>query len=301
MRLSAAEIATGRWPGLLASFGIESQFLRNKHGPCPICGGKDRFRFDDRESRGTWICNQCGSGDGYKLLELFKGWTFKEAAREVQAIAGVIQQGKALQKPDDQKKVAAVRRIWWEAVRIKAGDPAQRYIAARTGIKEIPAALRFHPALAYHDGEEVTYHPALVAAVTCPDGKGVAVHRIYLDGEGGKAKVEQQKKLLAAAEIEGASVKLAPPGEELGIAEGIETALAASRRFGIPVWSSITAGGMLKWSPPQGVRRVTIFGDNDASFTGQAAAFMLAKQLKRIGIEVVVKIPDKEGTDWADE
>lgn len=40
------------------------------HGPCPHCGGKDRFRMDDLEGRGTWFCNQCGAGDGLDLVSL---------------------------------------------------------------------------------------------------------------------------------------------------------------------------------------------------------------------------------------
>lgn len=303
MRPSAAEIATGRWPGLLASFGIESQFLRNKHGPCPICGGKDRFRFDDRESRGTWICNQCGSGDGYRLLELFKGWTFKEAAREVQLVAGCIRQSvDSVSTPDEARKLAAVKKIWQESIKIAPGDPAFRYIRARAGEVVIPTSLRFHPALAYiEDGGVVTHHPALVAVVVNHEGKGVAVHRIYLDGEGQKARVDSQKKLLAGGDISGAAVRIGVPGEEMGIAEGIETALVAGRKFGIPVWSAITAGGMEKWRPPDKITRVTVFGDNDASFTGQASAYALAKKLKAAGYTVSVMIPEKEGTDWADE
>lgn len=302
MRPSAAEIATGRWPGLLASFGIEAEFLRNKHGPCPICGGKDRFRFDNRESRGTWICNQCGSGDGYKLLELYKGWSFKEAAKEVQAIAGVIRQSiNETIAPENAQKLAAVQKIWKDSIRIAPGDAAFRYIRARAGEVVIPKSLRFHPALAYVEDDKVTHYPALVAVVVNAEGKGVAVHRIYLTEEGNKAPVESQKKLLAGGDIAGASVRIGDPGEEIGIAEGIETALVAGRKFGMPVWSAITSGGMEKWRPPEKITRVTVFGDNDASFTGQASAYALAKNLKKAGYIVSVKIPEKEGTDWADE
>ncbi len=44
----------GRWPVLLQAAGIDAGFLQRRHGPCPVCGGKDRFRFTDREGRGTW-------------------------------------------------------------------------------------------------------------------------------------------------------------------------------------------------------------------------------------------------------
>jgi putative DNA primase/helicase len=27
---------------------MDERALSGKHGPCPLCGGRDRFRFDDR-------------------------------------------------------------------------------------------------------------------------------------------------------------------------------------------------------------------------------------------------------------
>ena len=65
------------WPAILAGLGIDPRYLQNRHGPCPACGGKDRFRFDDREGQGTFYCNQCGSGDGFHLLERVHGWSFR--------------------------------------------------------------------------------------------------------------------------------------------------------------------------------------------------------------------------------
>ena len=79
--LDASQIkarAQGSWPAILTGLGIEARYLRNRHGPCPACGGKDRFRFDDREGHGTFYCNQCGSGDGFHLLERVYGWSFPE-------------------------------------------------------------------------------------------------------------------------------------------------------------------------------------------------------------------------------
>ena len=87
----------------------------------------------------------------------------------------------------------------------------------------------------------------------------------------------------------------------LGIAEGIETALAASQRFGVPIWAATNAVLLEAWVPPEGVERVVIVGDNDASFTGQAAAFGLARRLVQKGLTVEIRIPDQVGKDWADE
>lgn len=297
-----SEVATGRWPSILMHFGIAENFLNGKHGPCPICGGKDRFRFDDKLGRGTWICSQsCGAGDGFKLLQLVKGWSFKEAAYQVEQIVGGITQVAIKQESDASKKVSAVRRIWNESLSITKGDPAWAYLNRRVGIEIFPSCLRYHPALPYVDGDSIEYHPALVAALTNAEGKGVGVHRIYLDSDGNKARVESQKKLMVCGATDGASVKLGAPAECIGIAEGIETALAASRRFSMPVWSAISAVGLEKWSPPSGVDRVVVFGDNDSSYTGQASSYVLAKRLHSKGISVEVRLPSVAGKDWADE
>ncbi len=79
--------ARGRWRELLVCFGVDADFLRNTHGPCPGCGGKDRFRFDDHDGDGTFICSQGGgellSGDGFTLLEHVKKWDFSKCISEV--------------------------------------------------------------------------------------------------------------------------------------------------------------------------------------------------------------------------
>jgi len=64
--------AEGRWPEILTELGISDAVLDGKHHPCPGCGGKDRFRFDNKQGQGNFICSQGGSkplsGDGFKLL-----------------------------------------------------------------------------------------------------------------------------------------------------------------------------------------------------------------------------------------
>ena len=60
----------GKWNGVLKTLGIEVFEDPKKHGPCPICGpgnNAHRFRFDNKDGMGTWICSQCGSGDGWSL------------------------------------------------------------------------------------------------------------------------------------------------------------------------------------------------------------------------------------------
>ena len=147
--MHAADLAIGRWPGLLVRFGIERHLLTGKHVPCPVCEGRDRFRFDDREGRGTFFCSHCGAGDGFKLLQLLKGWSFKQAAFEVEGIVNTVQTGSAMPVQSDATKVEACRRIWRESRAVVVDDPVHQYLARRTGIDAAPACIRFHPALPY--------------------------------------------------------------------------------------------------------------------------------------------------------
>ena len=72
--------------------------------------------------------------------------------------------------------------------------------------------------------------------------------------------------------VAGGSVRLFPIGDDghLGIAEGIETALAAQAIFGVPTWAALSADGLARWQWPDDIKRVTIFAD--AGDAGQQAA-----------------------------
>ena len=79
--------ANGRWPDVLGRLGVQTSLLENKHGPCPGCGGRDRFRWDDKEGDGTWLCSQGGagtiSGGGLDLLMHCTGKEWKECLHMV--------------------------------------------------------------------------------------------------------------------------------------------------------------------------------------------------------------------------
>lgn len=52
-------------------------------GACPVCGGKDRFRFWPSEGEtGRWFCRGCDkAGDGIQLLREIGGLSFKDACK----------------------------------------------------------------------------------------------------------------------------------------------------------------------------------------------------------------------------
>ena len=98
----------------------------------------------------------------------------------------------------------------------------------------------------------------------------------------------------------GSAVRLAPPIDVLGIAEGIETALSASALFAVPCWAALNAGMLAAWQPPPEVKRIIIFGDNDPEYAGQAAAYALARRLGSNKYVVEVHVPADPGADWND-
>jgi putative DNA primase/helicase len=114
--------------------------------------------------------------------------------------------------------------------------------------------------------------------------------------------MESPRKLLAGEFPPGACVMLSQwtGSGALGIAEGIETAMAASAMFDMPVWAALTADNMEKWTPPEGCDEVAIFGDNDASYRGHAAAYRLAYRLTCKKMPVTLHFPTRQGDDWND-
>jgi putative DNA primase/helicase len=83
------DAARGRWPEILKSLGgLSDRQLKDFHQPCPVCGGTDRFRFDNQKGEGTFFCSQHGSGDGFKLLEDRTGKPFIEVAKMVAEYLG---------------------------------------------------------------------------------------------------------------------------------------------------------------------------------------------------------------------
>lgn len=120
----------GHWPDVLERLGIKVP-IRKQHGPCPICGGKDRFRFDDKEERGTWICNQCGAGDGLALVSKVTGKTIKEAAELVAPLVGLSMKGLV---PAERERIHQQQRAKAEAECERVAQQRQKAAYRATSI-----------------------------------------------------------------------------------------------------------------------------------------------------------------------
>lgn len=289
-------IAQNRWPGILSALGVPDEHLTGKHGPCPFCGGKDRWRFTDHEGKGLWICNQCGAGDGADLLMRYHGWDFKQTASEVRKVVGEVEPTFKPSGPDPSIRLNQIRRGAYPA-----GGSAEviDYLTSR-GL-EVPNTLKAHDAVAYYqDKSHIGDFSAMLGLVVDRGGKPVTYHVTYLK-DGKKVPLEPARKILKPTRsVNGCSIRLYPADVHMGVAEGIETAIAAHMLTGLPVWSVMSTSGMEHWFPPEGTDAVTVFADNDVKYGGQKAAYELAHKLRCKGFDVEVKIPPRAGQDFND-
>ncbi|HGU9778679.1 TPA: primase-helicase zinc-binding domain-containing protein [Acinetobacter baumannii] len=85
------QAARGQWEDIFARFNIIVP-KKDEHGPCPYCGGTDRFRFDDKYENGDWLCNVCSESknrDGLDLVCKVTGLAFSQVIEEVASIVGL--------------------------------------------------------------------------------------------------------------------------------------------------------------------------------------------------------------------
>lgn len=297
--MQTAESAIGKWRAILPMFGVDDAHLVNRHGPCPLCGGNDRFRFDDKDGRGTWFCNQCGSGDGFTMLERITGKDFSEVAKEVDNIVGTVKAVPQMPKSDPRKRLRAVAS---KLVKVRSDDPVDLYLRSR-GIERRDDNIKLHPDLVYYDdGKPAGRYPAMVSLFRGADGSAITYHIVYLTPDGQKALVPSCKKILPPLDqMAGGAIRIGGDAKEIGICEGVETAMMLCQSAQLPVWAATSATLLESWQPPKDVSSVVVYGDNDKSFTGQRAAFVLAHRLALAGLSVKVHIPSREGNDWLDE
>lgn len=320
-RTEVSDLARDRWHQILPALGIHQDFLANRHGPCPVCNGTDRFRYDNRDGKGTFFCNSCGAGDGFKLLmNMHVDWDFKTCATKVRECLGenfksvyspapAVRTEAELSEADKKKRRESLVKTWRASRTVKAEDPVAAYLANRgLVLDKIPRVLRLHKRLWFYgkDKKKLGEFPAMLALLQHPDGKPATIHRTYLQEGGQKADVEKTKKLMESpCKIKGSAIRLYEPTTKLALAEGIETAIAVHLMTGMPVWACTSAPLMKSVVIPETVKEVFIFADNDPADekghrAGIEAANVLKERLIIEGKKVQVILPKVEGEDFLD-
>lgn len=324
------DLAKVDWHATLTRLGVDPSMLENPRrlGPCPIeNAGKTRFRFVNKNGRGNWFCNACGSGDGVKLVALIHSKTDAEAIHMIRNLDnGVGIKGPPLRltaiedKPRDVSRIRKMLQQVWNETRPIAGSPVAKYIERRVpgfDLSWLSSSLAYHPDL-YHVDEATKKKcvlPAMVARVTGIDGTPVTLHRTYLSGDGNKAAVspgQVKKQMTGVATLNGESIRLNVPHIKTRVAivcEGIETGLAlvAATKNRHAVFSALNAGNLAKFILSRDEFDLCIIcADKDLINLkhgwrpGEHFANLLSQKLIGEGFAVKFRVPHVEQTDFAD-
>lgn len=282
----------GRWLSeIFPAQGLSVQ--NNRHQSCPACGGRDRFRCDDRNGTGSYICNRCGAGDGYSLLRAVFNCSFAEAVdRADSAGCGQFNSNSYSNPRETQitgETFADLSKL------MKSLEPAKDSLVEwylRSRMLEVCELqnLFFHPRWYYKDeSDSLSHAPAMVAKLHALEGTLVGLHATLLADDGGKLCDSTGKKitrLRRACNLTSSAVRLNEATEILGLGEGVETSLALRQLFKIPVWSCCNAGLLSAVQLPKSVKHIYIAVDNDAA--GETASVKLALRLKGEGRKVTL-------------
>ncbi|EOI3426150.1 primase-helicase zinc-binding domain-containing protein [Cronobacter dublinensis] len=282
--------ACGHWPRILPALGVK--VIKNRHQACPVCGGSDRFRFDDKEGRGTWFCNQCGAGDGLKLIEKVFGVKPAEAARKVDAVTGNL--------PPVDPEVIAVDTAETEASRREAAALAADIMAkvrltsgnaylSRKGLADRECLTL----TTMHKTGGVTYRSGDVA-VPLYDESGSLVNLQLINADGLKRTLKGGAVKGACHTIEGKK----QAGKRLWIAEGYATALTVHHLTGETVMVALSSVNLLSLASlarqQHPACQIVIAADRDLNGVGQTSAAAAAE-----ACEGTVALPPVFG-DWND-
>lgn len=298
------EEVIGRWTSIFEKFGINVG--DGRHTECPLCGSpghKKPFRYDNIDGTGSWICNYCGAGDGWRLLMQKLGVDFAGAVKEVSNVIGVCE----VRKGGSESKASpeALRNLFKNSAPLRHGDIASWYLQNR-GLSVFPPTLRSTKRC--WEAEKRAFRDALLAVFHSHQGQALTIHRTYLNSDGEKlGDIPDPKRIMPSlGKLSGGAVRIFEATEVLGIAEGIETSIAAYQLFDVPVWAALTAQLLESFEPPETVKVMHIFADNDKNYHGQKAAYALAHRLiieaarAKREIEVFVRVPEAVDTDWLD-
>jgi len=298
----------------IQSLGIDFKHITATEmaGPCPGCGGVDRFRFNTKKL--TFLCRGCGAkgGDTIALIQLARGLPFREAVEEING-----ESGDAVYRPApapipakaDAKAAtleAFIRRMVEKTLRGLVpiiGAPGEAYLrdvrkidtGAIADVLGSTAALGWHPECFFReDGHRLDQRSlgCIVAVMTDPltanPTGGISRTYIHEGQKVGKAKG------LGPAGV----VRLTPDEEVLGglhIGEGLETCLAAMSLGLRPMWSTGSTAIMAKLPVVGGIECISVLADHDENGAGERAALELEQRWREAGREVLVVAPSAPG------
>jgi hypothetical protein len=283
--------------------GIKLRGGIDRAGPCPVCGGTDRFSINVKKQ--VFNCRGAVGGNIITMVQHLDDCDFVTAIAtltggggdtHVTHVRGELRggvQARTRSSPAKKQNVAEYeveqhrKAAWlWSQRKPITGTIAERYL--RPPSRGITCTLP--PTLAFLPPTKPGHHPAMIAAFALVDEPEpgllaeprnvTSVHLTLLKPDGtGKAAVEKPKIVVGSP---GAlPIILAPPNDLLGLAitEGIEDALTAHEATGLGAWAAGSAGRMpaLANIVPAYIEAITIYAHADKAVrTGPANLLQLS-------------------------
>ncbi|MBG2984151.1 DUF927 domain-containing protein [Proteus mirabilis] len=283
----------GRWLYILANLGITVPD-NHKHGACPKCGGKDRFRFDDKNGKGTWFCNQCGHGDGLDLVKLVTGKKTKTACQEVSKII-LLPTFKEI-APTPIKKVSAKKGIeHYEKIKAFSSLGESQYLINKGFANHQCLITRQQ----YTQGEFSFPVGSLLLPLVDTDSVIKGGQLISLNGE---------KSLLSGSTLSGSFIIVRQPEkkplEQIVITEGFATGLSLSKCLDALIVASVSATNLVKVAQQLRAQypdaKIIIAGDNDFVDGKDNTGKMWAERAGKAVDGWVTLPPTHYKADWDD-
>ena len=275
--------------------GVRLRGRVERVGPCPLCGGTDRFSVNTAKQ--LWNCRGCGVGgrDAISLVMHIDGINFRAA---VETLSGDAWRPSEPRRPIPTAKVdtdlLGLAAAIWDAASPIAGTAGEDYLRGRRiNLDDVPddGGLRWHPRCPWEDRTA----PCIVARYTdAITAKPRGVWRRPIDG--GKPK--------SLGSTAACVIRLWPDDMvELGLVlgEGVETTLAAATRITYrgtylrPAWAAGSAVNMSAFPPLAGIEALTLLVDRDKNGAGERAAEQCATSWRDAGKEVIRLMPGELG------
>lgn len=189
----------------------------------------------------------------------------------------------------------AARRLFAMAKSVP-GTLGDTYLRNR-GITQLRdcTALRFHSRCFYRGDEDDPADrvrgawPALIAAVTAPDGTITGAHRTWLNpSTGDKAPVSTPRRAMGL--LLGNGVRFSRASDVLLAGEGLETTLSLREVTPtMPMVAALSANHLAAFELPLTLRRLYLTRDDDPA--GRWAVDTLAERAQTVGIEALTLVP----------